>query len=124
LLWSLGLLLSSVPLLPWTEEWQLYSQSSICLPLPITRRQWPGYHYTLGVMIVLNMMLFLLIAAGQSAVYLAILSNTINTSLTTDASRQTRQNMNIARRLIAVALSNFLCWFPVGVMGTLAAQGL
>nr|KAG5695082.1 hypothetical protein BaRGS_032575 [Batillaria attramentaria] len=46
-----------VPLLPATG-WEFYSQTGICLPLPITRLQFPGKQYAFGVFIVLNFVLF------------------------------------------------------------------
>ena len=33
------------------------------------------------------------------------------------------QDSTIARRLITVAMSDFLCWFPVGVLGLMATSG-
>ena len=39
-------------------------------------------------------------------------------------SRRRRQEMSIARRLFLVALTDFLCWFPVGVMGLMAEFGV
>nr|KAG5700061.1 hypothetical protein BaRGS_028298 [Batillaria attramentaria] len=32
--------------------------------------------------------------------------------------------MTIARRLFTIAFTDFLCWFPVGLMGLLASQGV
>ena len=34
------------------------------------------------------------------------------------------KDANIARRLVTIALSSFLCWFPIGVMGLMAARGV
>ena len=33
------------------------------------------------------------------------------------------QNLTIARRLITVVVSDFLCWFPIGLLGLLAFSG-
>nr|KAG5689835.1 hypothetical protein BaRGS_029313 [Batillaria attramentaria] len=51
--------------LSWTELWEFYGRSGICLPLPITRQQYQGQKYAFGVFVVLNFVLFLLIGAGQ-----------------------------------------------------------
>jgi hypothetical protein len=67
----LGVGLASVPL-GMGEQWRFYGQTAICLPLPITRRHFPGQHYAFGVFVVLNLVLFLLIGVGQIAVYQAI----------------------------------------------------
>ena len=35
-----------------------------------------------------------------------------------------QQDLTIARRLFLVAFTDFCCWFPVGLMGLLAAGGV
>nr|KAG5710561.1 hypothetical protein BaRGS_013207 [Batillaria attramentaria] len=118
--WSFGLVLAAVPLLPVTSHWSLYGQTGICIPLPVTRGgNSPGHDYAFGVIIVLNFVLFIVIGAGQASVYVAI---TTNAMTTTDTSRRSQEVM-IARRLITIVMSDFLCWFPIGLLGLLAAQG-
>nr|KAG5710408.1 hypothetical protein BaRGS_022226 [Batillaria attramentaria] len=34
------------------------------------------------------------------------------------------QDLSIARRLVTVVLSDFFCWFPIGLMGLLASHGV
>nr|KAG5688627.1 hypothetical protein BaRGS_017481 [Batillaria attramentaria] len=41
----------------------------------------------------------------------------------TDTTR-TAQDLTIARRLVSIAVSDFLCWFPIGVLGLLSSQGI
>ena len=53
----IGLTLALVPVLPNHNHWQFYSQNAICLPLPLTRKQFPGQHFSFGVFIVLNFIL-------------------------------------------------------------------
>ena len=117
--WSLSALLAAVPLLPWAPYSQFYSSTGICIPLPITRRRFAGSEYAFSIMIVLNFMLFLLIALGQLVIYKAVRANSMATSVT---SRQS-QDSDIARRLFTVAMTDFLCWFPIGLLGLMASQG-
>jgi hypothetical protein len=35
-----------------------------------------------------------------------------------------RKDATVARRLITVAMSNFLCWFLIGLLGILAWRGM
>nr|KAG5696634.1 hypothetical protein BaRGS_034095 [Batillaria attramentaria] len=70
-------------------------------------------------MIVLNFVLFLLIAAGQAFIYWSVRANSM---LGTDTTKKS-QDLTIARRLITVAMSDFLCWFPIGLLGLLASDG-
>nr|KAG5697695.1 hypothetical protein BaRGS_000580 [Batillaria attramentaria] len=111
--WAIGLALAAVPLLPMTSHWQFYGQTGICIPLPITRATYSGHGYSFGVMIVLNFVLFVLIAAGQASIYWSIRTNTTRQS----------KDLAIARRLITIAMSDFLCWFPIGLLGLLASNG-
>ena len=115
----LGSLLAAIPLLPQTSHWECYGQSGICVPLPITRKSFKGRSYSFAVIIVLNFVLFLLIAAGQSVIYLSVKDNL----MTTDTTKKS-QDLVIARRLITVVVSNFVCWFPVSVMGLLVSAGV
>nr|KAG5698364.1 hypothetical protein BaRGS_010950 [Batillaria attramentaria] len=70
-------------------------------------------------MIVFNFCQFLLIAAGQAAIFRSVRANI----LTTDKNQKSK-DITIARRLISVAVSDFLCWFPIGLLGLLASAGV
>ena len=120
LVWVVVALLATVPLLPMTSHWSFYGQTGICIPLPITRNDYAGDNYAYGVMIIFNFILFLLIAAGQASICASIRANRMSTSDSTKKSNDLR----IARRLITVALSDFLCWFPIGLLGLLASRGI
>nr|KAG5686795.1 hypothetical protein BaRGS_013115 [Batillaria attramentaria] len=117
--WIVGVFLAAVPALPVTSHWRFYGQTGICVPLPIPRNDFQGHDYSFGVMIVLNFVLFMLIAVGQILIYWSIQTNSMSTA---DSTRRSR-DMTIARRLFAVVMSDFLCWFPVGLLGILAATG-
>ncbi|KAK7090150.1 hypothetical protein V1264_009989 [Littorina saxatilis] len=118
--WALGLLLAAVPLLPVTSSWRFYSQTGICIPLPVTRTTFPGQGYAFGVIIVFNFVLFLFIAAGQAIIYWSVKKNSVQT---TDSSRKAR-DLSIARRLFTIVVTDFLCWFPIGLLGLLASGGV
>ena len=117
--WMLGVLLAGLPLLSLTDGWRFYGQTGICIPLPVTRSDFPGHSYAFGVMIVANFVLFVVIAAGQVFIYWSIHINAMSSSQTTRQSH----DLIIARRLLTVAMSDFLCWFPIGLLGLLASSG-
>ncbi|KAL8566195.1 hypothetical protein ACOMHN_063085 [Nucella lapillus] len=119
LAWCAGMGLALIPLLPLTTQWQFYRQKSICIPLPVTRTDSPGHVYSFGVMVCLNFVLFLLIAIGQACIYWSVRVNSMSSGQSNKASK----DLTIARRLISVAVSDFLCWFPIGVLGVLASRG-
>ena len=91
----------------------------VLIVLSVCRSDFPGRDYAFGVLIVLNLVLFLLIAAGQASIFLAVRANSLLPSTT----GRRAQDLAIARRLITIAASDFLCWFPIGLLGVLAATG-
>ncbi|XP_070193959.1 G-protein coupled receptor GRL101-like [Littorina saxatilis] len=120
--WLAGVILATVPLLPVTSHWQFYGHTSICLPLPVTRKDFSGREYSFGIVIVLNFVLFLFVCCGQLVIYGSVQANAM-TAAATSTTRKT-QDLTIARRLLAVAMSDFLCWFPIGLLGLLASRGV
>ena len=118
--WVVGVVLATVPLLPSTEHWQFYSQTGICIPLPITRKKFPGSDYSFYVMIVFNFVLFLLIAIGQLLIFWSYHSH----GKTVSRRNKKPEDLAVARRLLVVAMSDFLCWFPLGLLGLMARSGI
>jgi hypothetical protein len=114
--WVVGFVLALLPLLPATAHGKFYSQTGICIPLPITRQEFAGRQYSLGVMIVFNFALFLLIAGGQAVIYWSVRVN----SMTSKTGSRKTKDMTIASRLITVAVSDLLCWFSIGLCALLA----
>ncbi|XP_076451232.1 G-protein coupled receptor GRL101-like [Babylonia areolata] len=119
LTWLVGCSLAVLPLLPVTTHWEFFSQTGMCIPLPVTRRDFKGRMYSFGVLIVLNFVLFLLIAVGQGFIFWSVQRN----AMTANTTRESR-DMTVARRLISVAATDFLCWFPTGLCGILALAGI
>ncbi|XP_076464213.1 uncharacterized protein LOC143296261 [Babylonia areolata] len=119
-IWCLGFLVSVIPLLPPMSSWEFYSQTGVCLPLLIIRQRSAGQSYAFAVMIVFNLLLFLLITVGQMLIFWTVWT----TAMTAGTTKKSSQNMVIARRLTTVVISDFLCWFPIGLLGLLAFVGV
>jgi hypothetical protein len=116
LAWVLGLLVSALSFL---TDWDFYGQTGICIPLPISRRQSTGMDYSFGVLIVFNFVLFVLIVVGQAVVYASVHSSSKDLTKSSPA-----HNAGVARRLFIVVLSDFLCWFPICMLGLATSSGL
>ena len=114
-IWLLGLCIAFTPVLPMTSHWELYSQTGICIPLPVTRQDFKGKTFSVAVFIVFNFVLFALIATGQAFTYWSVQTNALHTD-----SNKVSRDLTLARRLISVAVTDFLCWFPIGLCGLLA----
>ena len=117
--WAVGSTLAIIPLMPMMSHWQFYGQTGICSPLPVTKNDFEGYDYSFGVLIGLNSVLFLFTAAGQGFIYWTVSSNTISRTYSSGTSK----DLTIASRLITVVVSDFMCWFPIGLLGILTADG-
>nr|KAG5706632.1 hypothetical protein BaRGS_005702 [Batillaria attramentaria] len=69
-------------------------------------------------MIIFNFTMFVLIALGQLFIYKSVRENSFMSD------KPTANDATIARRLTTVVLSDFLCWFPIGLLGVLASTGI
>ena len=133
LAWGVGLILATVPLLPWTENWNLYSSNAVCLGLPLLPEKRAGWQFSTAVFLVLNFLLCLCIASGQLAIYIAASAHRRSaaasvtygntSSWSGDISPRMKQDMVLARRLATVAFTDLLCWVPIGVLGLLSLGG-
>ena len=121
LVWLVGAALAATPLLPMTSQWQFYSQTSICIPLPVSNTN----NYFSSVVVVLNFALFLLIAVGQVVIRRSAVCHTNNSSAVALPMSQTAgsHESTIARRLTSVAVTDFLCRFLFGLLGLLVMAG-
>ncbi|XP_041361911.1 G-protein coupled receptor GRL101-like [Gigantopelta aegis] len=112
LAWLLALVMAMVPLLPATSHWNLYGRNSVCLALPLSRDRAPGWQYATSIFIGFNLLAFTFIAAAQIVIYGAMKSG----SIVKDKKRLARER-SVARKLTLVVVTDFICWFPVGIMG-------
>ena len=55
--WLVGLLLGLIPLMPVTSHWEFFSQTGICIPLPVIRQDFKGKAFSVGVFIIFNFVL-------------------------------------------------------------------
>ena len=120
IVWVLCLIIAFLPLLPDFSHWQLYSASSVCIGLPLTNDKFPGWEYSMVIFVGLNLALFVLIAGGQVIIYNAVAASSRAVSSTMSQSqseRRVKNDMAIAKQLFLIVFTDFLCWFPIGVMG-------
>lgn len=121
--WALGFLIASIPLLPNFKHWDLYSRNGMCLALPLTNKRQPGWQFSTSIFIFLNFFLFILIAFGQLAIYKSVFAMRMSQSKLNNASFRRAQDLAVAKNLFLVVITDFMCWFPIGVMGLLALSG-
>lgn len=113
--WMVSLLIAVIPVL-YTDYFKnsFYSRSAVCIALPLTRDKPPGWVYSVSIFVGLNFCTFVLVAFGQLSIFLELRK-------ATDGIKQTqksrKRDLQVARNLIFVATTDFLCWFPIGLMG-------
>ncbi|KAL8613107.1 hypothetical protein ACOMHN_035048 [Nucella lapillus] len=116
LAWVIGVLIAAVPLTHVAQDWNFYGQTGICIPLPFSKLTLSGQKYSFGIMIVLNFILFVMIAVGQIAVFCSVRSN----RKTITCLKRKSRDLTVAHRLAFIVMSDFFCWFPIGLLGLLA----
>ncbi|XP_053380125.1 G-protein coupled receptor GRL101-like [Mercenaria mercenaria] len=97
-----------------------YSRSGVCIALPLTRDRPPGWIYSLTLFVGLNFITFIMVAFGQLSIFFGMKESTGNAT-TAEAAR--KRDLKVARNLLLVVATDFLCWFPIGVMGIMALSG-
>ena len=117
-----------LPLLPFANEWVIFSNSGTCLGLPLKSDKLPGWQYFVTLFVGLNFVLFLLIGFGQGAIYKLIKDKASRTRKNWNPQSQLHQNQRIqeiaiAKRLSLVVMSNFVPWLPIIIMGLLNLFG-
>ena len=115
LVWILSLFIATFPVMykPYFKD-QFYSKTGVCLALPLTADKPPGWVYAFVVFIVFNTVTFILIAAGQILIHQEIAKQrkkmaTVKTGRSND--------LTILKNLLLVVATDFLCWFPIGIIG-------
>lgn len=117
--WIVSLSIAITPVI-YTGYFQnsFYSKSGVCIALPLTRDRPPGWLYSVLVFIGLNFVTFILIAIGQLSIYKEIKKVTSVITVNRGNSGSGRGNeLAVARNLLLVVTTDFLCWFPIGCMG-------
>jgi hypothetical protein len=93
---------------------KFYTKSGVCIALPLTRDRPPGWVYSVAIFVGLNFATFVLVAFGQWSIFMEIRSVSGGMEIT---SAGRKNDLTVARNLLLVVLTDFLCWFPIGVMG-------
>ena len=130
--WLLAFIFAIIPVLimPYFKG-AFYANSGVCLALPLTRNKSPGWEYSVSLFIGFNFFTFTLIALGQYFVFNEVKSTRKSLDLNPPKQAKitnTKENaktvikgrtsdLRVARNLLLVAATDFICWFPIGILG-------
>ncbi|RWS13828.1 G-protein coupled receptor GRL101-like protein [Dinothrombium tinctorium] len=119
--WSLAIVLSTVPFLvePYFKN-EFYARSGVCLPLHITNDNATGWEYSVAIFLCTNLIAFLIIVLCYGFMYKTVRHSTKRMKRIMARQYQERQ---VGRQMAFIVMTNFLCWFPIIIMGLLAISG-
>lgn len=123
-IWIFGTLISIIPTFGleffYDKERDVgfYGKSAVCLPLHLSSERQAGWEYAVGIFIGLNFASFIYILAAYIVMFFTVKR----------VSKQVRStNMNresqMAKRMVFIILTDFLCWMPVIIIGILSLFG-
>ncbi|KAH9491356.1 hypothetical protein Btru_031312 [Bulinus truncatus] len=104
-------------------DWEIYCSNGLCLTLPLSSKRYMGWQYSVAIFVILNFLLFILIAIGQVAIFISLRHQNSFLKSGTNCEAMKSRELTVAKKLALVALSDFLCWFPVGILGMLSLNG-
>ena len=123
-IWISGILISIIPTfgLDYFNDIErnvgFYGKSAVCLPLHLSSERQAGWEYAVGIFIGLNFASFVYLLAAYIVMFLTVKG----------VSKQVRStNMNresqMAKRMVFIILTDFLCWMPVIIIGIFSLFG-
>ncbi|XP_069106644.1 G-protein coupled receptor GRL101-like [Argopecten irradians] len=122
ILWIVSITFAVIPIVTMQSYFngEFYSQSGVCLALPLTGVEQPGTEYSFAVFVCLNSFLFIVIFIGQICICKCLRKSGRN--ITSSQSRQ--RERSVSTTLFFVVMTDFCCWFPIGVMGMISRYGI
>ncbi|XP_060597634.1 G-protein coupled receptor GRL101-like [Ruditapes philippinarum] len=119
--WVIATTLAAIPIFH-TSYFRnsFYSRSGVCIALPLSRDKPPGWMYSVSIFVGLNFGTFILVAFGQLSIFLELRKSSMGGKKTL---KSRKRDLQVAKNLILVATTDFLCWFPIGLMGIMSLSG-
>jgi len=124
--WAVGLVSSIVPMFGLNyfidkedeEDFGFYGRSSVCLPLQLSSDLPAGWEYSVVFFLAINFAAFVFMLVA----YIAIFSK-VKRSASAVRSTAINRESSLAKKVIFIILTDFLCWMPVIVIGILSLTG-
>ncbi|XP_061171655.1 G-protein coupled receptor GRL101-like [Saccostrea echinata] len=120
--WILSLLLALLPLTESEYFSDYYSSSGICITLPLSTVRKSGWEYSMSIFVGANFLIFIAILLGQIVIFVDVVR--MGKEVSSQRNMQRRRETNLAKTLIAVAMTDMFCWIPIGVIGLLTFMGI
>ncbi|XP_072037196.1 G-protein coupled receptor GRL101-like [Amphiura filiformis] len=143
LLWSLAVIVALVPILLSGPESDFYDLSDVCMGLPLITRpssysfhasdvnnqvtfdlpvaedSKPAWYFSIAIFLVLNLVCFAIICVCYIAIFVTVKLS----GKKVGREEKVQEDIKMAAKMAAVVGTDFLCWFPVIIMGILSQTG-
>ena len=113
-LWTLGILIATIPLSSSTLFGDFYSINGVCLPMHIHEPFMAGWRYSAAIFLVTNALWLLIVGYCYTHMFVDIVQTSRN------AHRQILEDMAIAKRFVMIVFTDACCWLPIIVIKILA----
>ena len=123
-IWVFGTMISIIPTLGFDyffdkkRDVGFYGKSAVCLPLQLSTERQAGWEYAVSIFIILNFVSFMYILTAYTAMYLRV-KGSAKRVRSTNMKRESK----MAKRMMLIVLTDFLCWMPIIVIGLLSLLG-
>ena len=123
-IWIFGIMISVIPTFGLEYFFDkkrnvgFYGKSAVCLPLQLSTERQAGWEYAVGIFVVLNFISFVYILFAYIAMFFTV-KGVAKQVRSTNMNRESQ----MARRMMFIILTDFLCWMPVIVIGLLSILG-
>ena len=115
--WGFGLLVGILPVV--TNDVNDYTKSAICLPFDVSSQL--ALSYVLFLLLFTGIV-FMVIAICYVIIFYQVFYHQKGTSSVNDK-KQWKIELKVALQMGTLVLTNFICWFPIALLGISAAFG-
>ncbi|XP_061170948.1 G-protein coupled receptor GRL101-like [Saccostrea echinata] len=122
LVWTVSFLLSLLPLFGIEYFDGYYSGSGVCISLPLSVLRKPGWEYSMVLFVGANFVIFIIVLLGQIFILTDVAR--FEKKSCQQSFSQKRTEIKLAKSLMAVAVTDVLCWITIGTIGFLTFMGI
>ena len=116
--WGFGLLMGILPVV--TNDVNDYTKTAICLPFDVSSKL--ALSYVLFLLLFTGVV-FMVIAICYVIIFYQVFYRQKATISSVNDKKQWKTELKVALRMGTLVLTNFICWFPIALLGISAAVG-
>ena len=115
--WLLGIVMGILPMVGVSD----YSRVAVCLPFDVSTRLAKGY---VAFLLVATGLAFIVIVVSYALIFYEVTCSRSKRRLRTGTLKTVwNQELRVGLRMFLLVFTNFVCWFPIALLGLSAAFG-